>query len=755
MDNQDNNIGNVFALRPRARIMRTLGNELISNNMVAVIELVKNAYDADASRVLIRFISPLELGKGSIEVIDNGSGMTLDVVRRAWMEPATPNKRLEKKSKRFDRRVLGEKGIGRFAAMRLSEQLEMFTRTKNSINEVYGFFDWSQFDDPDKYLDEILLLTEERSPIEICANGGINDLQWQEAPPLNSEDLSSGTLLRMKNLKHSWEKEDFADLQRGLARLISPFFDNQNFQIKLEAPEPFFHYSDLIEPPSIVQHPHYSVKGTVEANGKCNISFTLHTNGTSKTLNGGFIRTKDFKLQNVDEDTFSRNLEEKAKLQTNNSQFLDNIQEPQCGLLSVELRIWDRDELGNLVQATKSTLQDVRKDLDAIAGINIYRDGFRVLPYGEPKNDWLRLDIRRVQKPAVRLSNNQIVGYIAITADGNPNLTDQSNREGLNENIGYFDLKDIMLTILNEIENLRRDARKKEANKESKESASRSLFAPLDFGGIRAHLASKYPSDTKANEFITDVENKFTKQLESIKSVVSRYHSLATLGQLIDVLLHDGRQPISSIASQSLLGQEDINDVGQNSNSLFPSLFKRFSIIHNQVDILRTAFRRIEPFGGRKKGRPSQLYLENIVETAFEIFSSQLKEAGITVEMPITKTLVRLDPSEFQEVLINLLQNSIYWLQFVDKSTRKIAVSVTRTADDCVEVIFGDSGPGVPEEHRASIFEPYFSTKPDGIGLGLAIAGEIITDYYGGKLELMDNSKLGGAVFKITLRKRV
>ena len=141
-------------LRPRARLLRTLGEELISNEVVAVIELVKNAYDADATNVLIKFDGPLEPGKGSIEIIDNGCGMGLDVVKTVWMEPATPSKRGDRRySARFKRRVLGEKGIGRFASSRLADELEVITRREGSKDEVYGIFDWRQFDDENRYLE--------------------------------------------------------------------------------------------------------------------------------------------------------------------------------------------------------------------------------------------------------------------------------------------------------------------------------------------------------------------------------------------------------------------------------------------------------------------------------------------------------------------------------------------------------------------------------------------------------------------------
>lgn len=762
---------NTFALKPRARIMRTLGNELISNDAVAVIELVKNSYDADATRILVSFYGPLNKGEGGVEVIDNGVGMSISVVRSAWMEPATPNKRGENRhSQKFSRRYLGEKGIGRFATMRLSEELELITLAEGSNQEVYGLFDWRQFDDPDKYLDEVLFLTKEQSPKEISANGSINKLS---SPMFITSDdkrsdvnLSSGTILKMKNLKHDWGEDEFTELQRGLARLISPFFDLKKLSIALDVPDEFSQFSGLISPPTIVDYPHYSVKGKVAANGKSELTLTLHAGEIKRPMTGGFVRGKNMRLQYLSDEAFQKHHEDLEKLKQAKSNELsepndtdeENLPlDPQCGDIEIELRIWDRDDLGNLEQVSSGSLKDIRKDLDALAGVSIYRDGFRVLPYGEPNNDWLRLDIRRVQKPSVRLSNNQVVGYVAITADGNENLTDQSNRQGLNENLAYQDLKEMMLSILNEIENLRRAARKPPPSPDGDgPGTSKSLFANLDFGEIFAYLESAYPADNKAKDLISGVEKQFSKQLENIKSAVSRYHSLATLGQLIDVLLHDGRQPLSTINSQSLLGKEDIEDIkSSESDTLLEKLYKRFTIIANQGNVLHTAFRRVEPFGGRKKGRPAQLYLEKIIDDAFEVFSTQLTSAGIVVELPKTTTLVKIDPAEFQEVLINLLQNSIYWLQFVAKEDRKIAVTVKRTAEDCVEIIFADSGPGVPPESKKAIFDPYFSTKPDGIGLGLSIVGEIITDYYGGSLELLDDSTIGGAAFRMTLRKRV
>src|SRR5438874_1908707 len=120
--------GGSLTLRPRARLLRTLGDELISSETVAVVELVKNSYDADATRVVVRFCPPLAPGQGALEIIDNGHGMSLETIRSTWMEPATLHKRHSTRSEARGRRVLGEKGIGRFAASRLADFLEVTTR---------------------------------------------------------------------------------------------------------------------------------------------------------------------------------------------------------------------------------------------------------------------------------------------------------------------------------------------------------------------------------------------------------------------------------------------------------------------------------------------------------------------------------------------------------------------------------------------------------------------------------------------------
>lgn len=714
------------SLRPRARILRTLGDELISSETVALIELVKNAYDADATRVLVRFHAPLEIGAGKIEIIDNGHGMDLRTIQTAWLEPATLSKKRRTQSESGLRRVLGEKGIGRFAASRLADNLEVVTRRANKAREIRVLFDWSQFDDEKKYLDQVEVLWEETSSTEICPTGTIAEL-WEEKDKPKDSELTHGTILRMERLRANWGEEQIEKLRTDLSRLVSPFFrqdgatKNTEFQICLELSNEFQPLSGVVEPPEALKNPHHHIKGKVDEAGYCDLTVQLRGQKESKRIKET-LKLKDGRV-------------------------------PRCGPFYIELRVWDRDpsSMEDLAHERGSTIKDVRRDLDVVAGINIYRDGFRVFPYGEPRNDWLRLDLRRVQNPTMRLSNNQIVGYVLISADSNPELRDQSNREGLMEGPALDDLQELVKTVLALLEQKRYNIRHKEEKGVSKPGG---LFADFDLATVRDLIRQRHPEDTELLTLVGEKEEDLERRVTEVQEILARYRRLATLGQLIDTILHDGRAPLSKIENEAHLGQRDIERV-RKDDDLRQHLLQRFIMIIAQSDVLATVFRKIEPFGGRKRGRPIQIRLEQVIADAFAVLESEIAEVGAEVNLPGTDTQVTVDQSEIEQIIINLLQNSLYWLLKIPKEQRKISVRVSRREPDQVEIAFSDSGPGVDPEFRERIFDPYFSTKPDGVGLGLTIAGEIVSEYYAGSLELLNGGPLSGATFRVTLRKRV
>ncbi|MFE5430602.1 ATP-binding protein [Peribacillus simplex] len=704
--------------RPRARILKTLGDELISSDLVAIIELIKNSYDADATIIYLKIVNPTDNDKGYIELVDNGNGMTIQTILNTWMEPATPYKKRNPRSEKFKRRVLGNKGIGRFASSRLAEELSIITRRVGSDQEVQVDFDWKKLDDDESYLDEIEIDWVLRQPKEIKPDGFFLQV-WGDNNSVN-QSLSQGTILRMTGTRASWDKKQLQQLRVSLSRLVSPFFNEDTdsslgISIKLDLPDTLDIGNDYVGPPDLLDNPQYKLYGFVDSHGRYSVNIKTLKEKEEIDLSG------DFEIGD---------------------------RELRCGPFGIELRVWDRDpkSLNLLAEALNSTIKNVRDDLNSIAGISIYRDGFRVLPYGDPNTDWLRLDLRSRLNPTLRLANNQISGHITISADDNPELKDQSNREGIMDGEAFNDFKKTIKFFLKILEEKRYTVKRNDRLK-LPEKEPEKLFDGFDLVSIKEHVQKQSTADKELIQMLNQKENDLIEKVKQVQEVISRYRKLSTLGQLIDVVLHEGRAPLAKIKNNASIALKNIKN---SDDEISNNVTNKLKEIKNHSDVLRDVFKRIEPFGGRKKGVKKIYVMEEVIKETFEIFRSEIDLLQVKTTFPVSSTNVKIVKTEIQEVLINLIQNSLYWLANIPKENRAIVINLNRIHDG-LEIIFSDSGQGISPENKESIFDPYFSTKVDGIGLGLAIAGEIITDNYSGKFELLEDGPLEGATFKVTL----
>jgi C4-dicarboxylate-specific signal transduction histidine kinase len=168
------------------------------------------------------------------------------------------------------------------------------------------------------------------------------------------------------------------------------------------------------------------------------------------------------------------------------------------------------------------------------------------------------------------------------------------------------------------------------------------------------------------------------------------------------------------------------------------------------VNVLGDLFERIAPFGSRQRTKPRRTTLERVLANVVALLREEAKAASVVIHLPEGDTPVRVDEADMQGIFRNLIENAIYWLQKVPAPERVIDVSVEVGSHD-VSVIVSDNGPGVPEEVRHRIMEPYFTTRPEGAGLGLSLAGEIASEYEGA-LELLQDGSLSGAIFRVRLR---
>jgi signal transduction histidine kinase len=690
-------------MRARARLISLIGDELISDEPVAVVELVKNAYDADAKIVRVTFAGEDLLDPDTLTIADDGCGMTLPTVLGAWLEPGTVLKKRQERSP-GGRLYQGAKGIGRFAAARLAQSLYMETRSKGEEDGVTVLLEWGKFTD-ESYLDEVSIEYEVR--------------------PL--PELKRGTSLTLINLharKH-WEEEDFKSLHNRLSRLISPFENKagtaevSDFEIDLQIPI-FPALTGKVEPHSLTKTPKYRLTGKLSAKGF--FTGSIEIDGSQSKL-----------FKNV-------SLGDKGELVS-------------CGPFEVEIRTWDRDRPGLTPYMMKFDLSmtALRSILDNYSGVSIYRDGFRVHPYGERGLDWLSLDTRSRQNPTLRLANNQIIAAIRISREDNPNLIDRATREGFVHNQAYEALQDWFKRTLSLLEAERYAVRPRE---EGKPQETSTLFEPFDMSEVvkeaDERLGKKHPVAALVRKKDVDIR----EGVERLQEHYSRMLMAAGLGQLVDVVIHEIGAPLGR--ANRALDELEKAMVKMWAGPLDEEVTKRFTVLRAWLEQIFNLRERLIPKSAGRRGRATSFSVQEEIQGNLELYSSLLAKQKISVvqKCPKEPLIVNMSRSNLGQIIANLIDNSVYWLtrHHGDGKGGQIEIRVTELKHG-FRMLFSDDGPGIPPEDRDRVFDAEFSRKPHGMGLGLFIARQVMEMY--GKLIYRDDGPLKGACFEASFVERV
>jgi signal transduction histidine kinase len=684
-------------MRARARLISLLGDELISDEPVAVVELVKNAFDADANRVQVAFSGPEVLDPDILTVTDDGCGMTLETVLGAWLEPGTVLKKQHERSPR-GRLYQGAKGIGRFAAARLAQSLYMETRTRNEEEGVTVLLEWGKFSD-DSYLDEVSI-----------------DYDVRALP-----DIKPGTALTLINLharKH-WTEDDFKSLHNRLSRLISPFEEVADFAVDLQIPA-FPGLTGRVEPHGLTKKPKYRLTGALSVTGLFNGKIEI-----------------DGKQWKVFKET----------------QLGDKEEAVACGPFEVEIRSWDRDRPGLTPYMMKFDLSisALRLILDDYSGVSVYRDGFRVHPYGEKGLDWLSLDTRSRQNPTLRLANNQIVAAIRISRAANPDLIDRTTREGFVHNHAYEALQKWFIRILAQLEQERYAVRPRE---EAKPQEVNTLFEPFDMSEVvkeaDERLGKKHPVATLIRKKDVDI----SEGVQRLQEHYSRMLLAAGLGQLIDVVIHEIGAPLGR-ANRALTELERAT-IKMWGGPLDEETTERITDLRAWLEQIYNLRERLVPKSAGRRGRASSFSVQEEIQGNLELYSNLIAKQNVTVsnKWPSEPVIVHMSRSNLGQIVANLLDNSIYWLtrHHGDGNGGKIEIRLTDLKHG-FRILFADDGPGIPGEDRDRVFDAEFSRKPNGMGLGLFIARQVIEMY--GKLTYRDDGPLSGACFEASFIERV
>lgn len=693
---ENQSVGRSLSFRPRARLVSVLGEHLISDQAVGLIELVKNAYDADATEVQIELLGLHQPEATTVVVRDNGTGMTFEDIAEKWLSPAIDHKERAKQQRQrsqLGRLPIGEKGVGRFAVHQIGRTLELVTRSAGR-QEIILPINWDDFESGESYLDALSLTVQERDP-EIFIGE------------------STGTLIKIRRARCQWTRALLEKVHRTLRRLQSPLRQDQRstFGITLTCPD-FPEFEDLSST-DILDRAHYEFRALVDAEGACDFEYRCaHPAVTARTKVG------------------IENLISLAGDELHSSP-------PECGPFWLNLYVWDRSR-DYLAQAGVSA-----KELNAQCGVSLYRDDLRVLPYGEPGNDWLLLDQERIQDPAGRIGNNQVVGLIQVLQENNLQLRDTTNREGLIENDAFRDLRALSRAAIRLFtaywKKDRPPARDSAAKRQGSLVVAREVASALKetaSSDVQVEIPiSPNPSDDMEPAVSANAETTTVSQREAVEILIENLNGAAAS----DREKESRMERLLTVAGIGLAAERVVHEFGRQVTAAFEALKQvrqlapggsrslgAVNLLDTCLTTLRSEFRILAPYesiGGPQK-RAEELSLRESAELALTINKRLIEEKKIRACVIGEDFHVRARQSSIVQVIDNLVNNACYWLGRVSvDSNRLLQVILDRARR---QVLIVDNGPGVQPEAQTHLFEPFFSMKAGGTGLGLYISREVM-----------------------------
>ena len=715
----------LLTLRPVARMAQILGQHLIRDNTVGVLELVKNGYDADAENVTVELRNLSEPAETEIVIEDDGTGMDGYTIRGPWSEPAHGGKQGAKdalKRTRKGRLPLGEKGVGRFAAQKLGRTLEMVTRPEGGDLEFRVTIDWDEFDKSDAYLDQVGFPLESRPP-EVFAGD------------------RHGTRLLMKGSPTPWRRSNVQALQASMMRLLSPSKEDTDFAVMLRCPE----YPELesLDRWDVLERYQFRIDCRINGKGVADYVYTHRKpdGGTAPVEESGVNLWAE-----GDRDWQKR--------------------DPACGPLRIILHSWLRP-VSNLKEYGIT-----RKQLDELCGVSIYRDGFRVIPYGDKGSDWLRLDIRRTNQPGQKYGNNQIIGQVEITQDENRELVDKTSREGLWENDAYDDMSKIVLaavsrletesmeergrgkkptetvkTLKAKVDDLQRQVRELKTRQPENSPTGAGPEPPEDDvtgpATIEVPVSKLETIEKRAGEIDSSVGAVIREYSEAAEEKREVFLHLMGLGLFAERFTHEFDRLVAGM-SASLVQLEEKHPHYRWTKMLR----KNTDQLKNEIRLLSTA---------RYVRRPPQeqtISVRAALDMTLDAYRSDIERDDVRYDITGGDFEADISLASISQVLGNVVSNALYWLNRKSEvNERRMHIGID--ARNRSIAISNNGGP-VPRHIRRILFErPFVTTKPDGRGVGLYISGEIMRKA-NGKVDLLPESdprnRYQSASFLISLR---
>ena len=825
-----------------AKAARLIGRENIADVDGALIELIKNSYDADASCVYVEFCMPFpdipvettvaflskyltgedfdfalscyettENGKllkkqnlleetqntlshilfthNRIIIADNGTGMSEDIVKSAWMYIGTSNKEENIRSEK-GRIKTGAKGIGRFALDKLSTQSLMYTKMKDSNTIVRWCMNWDQFE-------KAKLISDVKAEFEIEQTEYselVRELLYDNAPLYGAHDWSSGTMFILSPIREVWSERLFNKVNANL-KSINPIGSVDKFQVVIK--NQFYPEFDFQTEQVAIDKEDYDYRIKIEFDGKSDLNISLLRNEVD--LSKRYVTIEAYgesRKKSVDEFWSRENLQKAGyrKEDYNKEIFrkrdvkellpkdsLEKIQ--KIGPFSAEM--YFLRNANNDYAIMKHVATRKRKQLlNRFSGIKLYRDDFKVRPYGDEgaMYDWIGMGVRVQKSPAPvshksgawRVQPYQMIGMVKIGRETNPYLEDMANREGIALTDTYYIFVNLLQECLKEFEFDRQYIYREYARWiESVEKEMADYVKRVQEEAVRRAQQQARQKEKKDNENEHSTEES-SDEGQGRKSDFSEDEMLKTVYKMMQ-------------DSEKDLNSKQIMQVLSSSGIMLNTFFHEFNSINTQFHVEAPQIRSRVNYilrGKEYEGLPAynpydriaamevndrltasflDVVMEGLSKVNLKVQELSLREAvtsiiekwGVLLERKnIYVEPVILEKDDVDDklsvalvymyiILNNFILNSAWFLEKEHNECRKIYFTI-KEIDEKLHLYMEDNGPGLAEKFKDSpnkIFEIGETSKGDkGTGLGLWVVKETV-ERYDGLISVMEKEK--------------
>lgn len=736
------------SLPPEVRLRRDYLQDAVSRyfdpscsaaTKLAFVDAMEGCSPTKAARLAKQFFRENTF----IEVEDWGHGMSLADLNSKFLTIGTPNRANQRMQAGQPVKLLGEKGIGRLSAMRLGLYMEVITgiEGENETNWSCLTVDWSKLrDDPNLDLGEFPVTPEP---------GG------EKGPD------DAGTLIRMADIQSNWSVSRLATLARSEFSKLQDPFDRTAEILDLRLSfngQPVTAVEELDTEWLQKWHGHFKIKFSYE---KKNPGDNLDLR-KMPVLRG----TAEFRVSGSEDNESNEFIDEKEISASGDGLYslLASAEYPVSGAANDPARYAGIDTLGPFEaegfwfnrQREQRELGDNYEHFKAwlqqwAGGLLMYRDGYRVYPYAEPDDDWLELDQRALRRKSFKLNRGQFVGFVRVTSQDNEELRDQTNRQGLCDSPELRALIQCLQHVIwKELGAL--------VTKHEEKAATRSLSTvreiekqvaekARDAKGKLRELAKRAPQEhetvAELRGYVEELEAAWAAAKKAIKRQQGQaelYLHLAGVGMLLEFVIHE----LNRVTHATLT---DLNSVG--ASALPPGLRS----LSRQLQTLDKRLRILDPVSTPGRQRKEETDIADVLTVLVDAHEQQFERHHITPRIVVrpegraffTKVVV----GQMYQIFENLISNSVYWLSHHRSLLNATGNDAAEQFDARIEieidtaertVTFRDNGPGIERADREKVFEPFFSKKPSGRGIGLYIVKSLCQEN-GIELKLLEPSE--------------